>query len=106
MVALVWRSWWLTALLLLPLAACATRPPAPQARSSDVVVDHAPFALIFGRDPATKGGAGALPTAETALVLAVAEVERAGPVGLDAASAQEREPAADRPRARRGATGR
>ncbi|WP_205624974.1 hypothetical protein [Geminicoccus roseus] len=78
--------------LALSLAACTTAP-APQApvRSAQAALpeqaavgaDPAPFALIFGRHPATGTGGGALPTAETAVVQAMTVMDQAGGSGLD-----------------------
>jgi len=73
----------LACVLMLMLASCASAPmqPGPQASSLAVMADDQPFSLIFYRHPGTASGGGALPTAEVAVVLALA----AGVVGMTAA---------------------
>src|SRR5688500_13162040 len=67
----------LACVLMLMLASCASAPmqPGPQASSLAVMADDQPFSLIFYRHPGTASGGGALPTAEVAVVLALAALE-------------------------------
>ncbi|WP_159715683.1 hypothetical protein [Geminicoccus flavidas] len=85
------RGW--AALLALLLTACATKAPVvPEALPAEAALDPAPFALIFGRHPATQNGGGALPTAETAVAQAIRLARAAGPDGLPPQDAQDLRP--------------
>ena len=89
MVGDIWGRWSIVFMFSLLLPACAAHVPVPQpqANRAGTLVDPAPFALIFDSNPETQNGAGALPTAETAVARAITTIDQVGAAGLDAPSA-------------------
>ncbi|WP_222183628.1 hypothetical protein [Geminicoccus harenae] len=89
-----WKRCGWAALLALVLTACATQkaPVVPEALPAEAALDPAPFALIFGRHPATESGGGALPTAEAAVAQAIRLARVPGPDGLPPQDAQDLRP--------------